>query len=107
MTEFVAFIAKEDSGKAVLSVYSSKTRNSRPTLPTIRSAAVLKVGVSYVWKMTKFVASYSQSICNKFDEFISCIFHHHPKMKQIVIQRLVLLIILVVAEEFSFIFIAS
>ena len=31
----------------------------RPSLLTRRSALVLKVGVSYRWKMTKWVTSYS------------------------------------------------
>ena len=38
-------------------LYSRKRRFSRPTLV---KRSVLKVGVLYVWKMKKFVASYSQ-----------------------------------------------
>ena len=42
-------------------LYISKRRFSHPSLVTKRNALVLKVGVSYGWKMTKCVASYSQA----------------------------------------------
>ena len=47
--------------KAVLAVYirSSKRHFTHPSLLTRQSALVLKVGVSYGWKMTKCIASYS------------------------------------------------
>ena len=38
----------------------AKVRFNHPPLLTRRSTSVLKVGVSYVWKMEKCITSYSQ-----------------------------------------------
>ena len=46
----------------IIRLYSNKRRFTRASLLTRWSSLVLKVGVSYGWKMTKCVASYSQRI---------------------------------------------
>ena len=56
MTKCVASYSQRRLGKAYIShLYSSKRHFTRPPLLTRRSALVLKVGVSYGWKITKRV----------------------------------------------------